>query len=691
MANLIGLTLSKRYHIEESLGRGGMAEVYKAWDNERATYLALKVLRQDLAQDTIFLRRFQREARTLEKLQHPNIVRFYGIETDDLLVFMLMDFIEGTTLQAEIFRSRGRSLSQDFIALCMNSICSALHYAHRQGLVHCDIKPGNIMINQHGEVLLTDFGIARMTDTATATMVGFGTPAYMAPELVRGQDPTPQSDIYSLGVVLYEMVTGGERPFTGERAQTTGMTSEKVRWEQVHLAPPSPRTFNPIISAGQEAVIMKCLAKAPEERFAGALDLLSDLKLPKVETLEPQEPEIRAELNPKAHQTLTQADLQDNASKRKIRSAPPDEKPSRDGSKLTIDPIAPKKRMPTWLPILLIIGLVSICGLAAASVLFPRLYRPKPIASEPTKIETVIDTKVVVSVDETTQLTHTDNSKAAVTKTNTSAPTATKTHVPTQTPTEEPTLGIGSTMINPVDGAVLVYVPEGEFLMGSEDSVADSDEAPEHKVWLDAFWIYQHEVTNQEYRTCVDAGQCISPSNNRYYSDPEYRDHPVLYVDWNRADAYCQWAGGQLPTEAEWEKAARGDGDSRKYPWGNADVTGLKANYCDRNCENDWKDNSQDDDYARTAPVGSYLAGASPYGALDMAGNVWEWVADWYDPNYYSRADYKNPTGPPSGTSRVLRGGSWFDIQGYLRFSFRGRRYPGFTGSDLGFRCLHLP
>ena len=122
MPSLVGQTLSSRYRIEESLGQGGMAEVYKAWDAQRATYLALKVLRQDLAQDAIFLRRFQREAQTLEKLQHPNIVRFYGIETDDLTVFMLMEFIEGKTLQAEIFRNRGKAPPSDFVADVMQSV-----------------------------------------------------------------------------------------------------------------------------------------------------------------------------------------------------------------------------------------------------------------------------------------------------------------------------------------------------------------------------------------------------------------------------------------------------------------------------------------------------------------------------------------------------------------------------------------
>jgi len=225
------------------------------------------------------LRRFQREAETLENLQHPNIVRFYGIERDDFTVFMLMDYIKGITLKTSIFRAQGYPLNPVFIAHVMNSICSALHYAHQEKLVHCDIKPANIMIDESGKILLTDFGIARITDAATATMVGIGTPAYMPPELVQGDDPTLQSDIYSLGIVLYEMVTGGERPFIGEHAQITGSTSEKVRWEQINLHPPSPRQHNPNIPPAVESVILKCLAKNPSDRFATTLDLRNSLEL----------------------------------------------------------------------------------------------------------------------------------------------------------------------------------------------------------------------------------------------------------------------------------------------------------------------------------------------------------------------------------------------------------------------------
>jgi formylglycine-generating enzyme required for sulfatase activity len=248
--------------------------------------------------------------------------------------------------------------------------------------------------------------------------------------------------------------------------------------------------------------------------------------------------------------------------------------------------------------------------------------------------------------------------------------TATETPLPTATPTPEPTLGIGSTIVNPVDGAVLVYVPEGEFLMGSEDDDAWDDEKPQRLVYLDAFWIYQHPVTNTQFAAFVDAsghqtmaeetgwawvwdGRNWMQTEGATWGAPEgpgsslaeRGDHPVVQVSWFDATAYCQWAGGRLPTEAEWEKAARGT-DGRRFPWGDDPVAGDRANFCDVNCPMNWADESRDDGYAGTSPVGSYPAGASPYGALDMAGNVWEWVADLYGADYYRRHFNLNQTSP---------------------------------------------
>jgi formylglycine-generating enzyme required for sulfatase activity len=249
---------------------------------------------------------------------------------------------------------------------------------------------------------------------------------------------------------------------------------------------------------------------------------------------------------------------------------------------------------------------------------------------------------------------------------------------PTNTP--GPTPIPGSTRIAEKDGMVMVYVPAGEFLMGSADSDKDasSDEKLQHKVDLDAFWIDRTEVTNAQYKQCVQAPKCKVSS---YADDSKFNgdNQPVVGVDWNDARTYCEWAGRQLPTEAQWEKAARGT-DGRIYPWGNQTAT------CEYAVMDDGSGNGCGKGSAAWV-VGSKPKGNSPYGAFDMAGNVWEWVADWYDEKYYGSSPPKNPTGPASGQVRVLRGGSWLNSVLFVRSAIRLRGFPEFRFNDVGFRC----
>ncbi len=277
MSNLVGLTLAGRYRVDALIGRGGMAEVYKAWDTWRNYYVAIKVMREDLAEDSEFVRRFRQEAKALERLAHENIVRFYSFEREGLLAFIVMDYIEGTTLRAEIARADGPLPPEQAISVA-KQVCAALHYAHMERVIHRDVKPGNIMIRPDGHVLLSDFGIAKAADSATMTAVIPGTIAYMSPEQCRSEPLDTHTDIYSLGIVIYEMLTG-RRPFVGESAESgTGSTRERIRWEQMHLPAPSPRRFNFLIRPELEAIVLRCLEKEPKRRYANALDLLSALE-----------------------------------------------------------------------------------------------------------------------------------------------------------------------------------------------------------------------------------------------------------------------------------------------------------------------------------------------------------------------------------------------------------------------------
>ncbi len=272
--------------------------------------------------------------------------------------------------------------------------------------------------------------------------------------------------------------------------------------------------------------------------------------------------------------------------------------------------------------------------------------------------------------------------------------------LPTAMPTSTPVGNVdnssntGSERTSNIDGMVQVNIPEGTFQMGGVDSKTSSDELPVHSVTMHSFWMDKVEVTNAMYALCVKAGTCQLPyalksdTRTNYFSDPQYADYPVVYVSWGEAENYCKWAGRRLPTEAEWERAARGN-DYRTYPWGDERPDSSRANV--------------NFFVGDTTRVGSFPSGASFFGVLDMAGNVAEWVHDFYDPKYYSTAVNLNPPGPTGRTNyfnRVVRGGTFQDADVNVRVSKRSSvlgpnpdapldspAYIGEYSPKIGFRC----
>ena len=354
--------------------------------------------------------------------------------------------------------------------------------------------------------------------------------------------------------------------------------------------------------------------------------------------------------------------------------------------------------------IILLAILINACGQAPEATVTPTLPAATATLRVATATHTLLPPSATPSPTEPPLDPTSTSAPPAATPTRAPA-TPTLTPIPTMLPVTVETRTRG------LDGMVMVYVPEGEFWMGSSalDRSALNDEKPQHNVYLDAFWIDQTEVTVAQFRTFSQATGYLTLAETRGWADAwveragEWQvvrgadwqhpfgsgstteaDQPVVQIAWADATAYCAWVGGSLPTEAQWEKAARGT-DGRIFPWGNL-FDGTLLNYCDASCT--YGDSSFDDGYPFMAPVRSYPAGTSPYGALDMAGNVWEWTADRYNAGYYAESPGINPAGPENGGNRVLRGGSWNHDRYGMRAASRLDCTPNTAVDNFGFRCV---
>jgi formylglycine-generating enzyme required for sulfatase activity len=364
-----------------------------------------------------------------------------------------------------------------------------------------------------------------------------------------------------------------------------------------------------------------------------------------------------------------------------------------------------QKRKP-WLPFILVGAIFLLLLVAGGGALLILSILPTRTVAPTAQALLTVDTpspvytpSIVLTASQVVTMAvipPTDTPDTAITPTFTPSPLI---DTPTQASTPSPTLSstpVVQTNISNIDGMEMAYIPSGNFLMGSGSESPSESEKPQHTVYLDAFWMDRYEVTNAMYKKCVDAKKCPqharrgSQDRSFYYGNPQYDQYPVVQVSWYDAKTYCSWAGRRLPSEAEWEKAARGD-QGNIYPWGNQPPNDSLANFADKNTYLPQSDQNVDDGYKDTSPVGNYPLGASPYGIYDMAGNVLEWVADWYSPTYYSKGENTNPAGYAFGPFRVMRGGSCVNTLVELRTSYRVRYYPESKYGEVGFRCAMSP
>jgi len=694
----LAASLSRRFRLVRQLGAGGMGAVFLAEQIAVGNRpVALKVLSRKLLDDPDFLLRFQNEAASTGRIHHVNVVTIYESgQADDGTPYIAMEFLEGESLRQALARRGALPVAE--VAEILQQAARGLNAAHKLGIIHRDLKPDNIfltypddaaapLVGAHDAVAfaqdvgaglvpalpvgnadagraqgpplrpvvvkLVDFGIAKLRESGAHTQTGMvlGTPAYMSFEQasgMRSDELDARSDIYSLGVVVYEMLNG-RTPFHSDTP---------VGYLRMHMQedPPPFRAVKPDLPAlpQLESVVMKALTKDRDQRYGSVLDFAREFTgaasnpappeaLPKTKVVESQhrgqvEQERKAGDKAEAERLAkAQADHERLVGKEVEATYPVAE-----GAKL-----APQRPSRAKYMLFGLLGLTVILAPTWHFWLGPYVSRNEM------------------------QRRHMTERQATIKKSGPAAKAA---------------------RVNPKDGLKYVWIPPGTFMMGCspEDTECADDEKPPHQVTITkGFWLGQTEVTVGAYKRFTGTTGKAMPtappffpgvSNDivsRFYNIPATAPDfnpgwsndamPIVDVNWDDAQGYCTWAGGRLPTEAEWEYAARAASTEARY--GPID----EVAWYDMNSGN------------KTREVGQKQANG--FGLYDMLGNVWEWVNDWYDQNYYQNSPSQDPTGPPSGQLRVLRGGSWYSAPGNARVSGRDRYNPGDKYEFNGFRC----
>jgi serine/threonine protein kinase len=676
--SIVRQALAEKYELLEAVGNGGMATVYKAVQKSLGRIVALKVIHQNLVHDQEFVKRFLREAQLAASLNHPNIVTVFDVGSLGQVHYMAMEFLEGEDLQ-QLTKKQGKLQTGDIVKW-ISPIAEALAYIHKKGLMHRDVKSPNIFITKSGRPVLTDFGIAFAADGTKLTQAGsiVGTPEYMSPEQANGKEFTPRSDLWSLGIVMYECLCG-RVPFQGDNPLTT-----------IHLVtqaqPPVITTLNPQVPRWIESIMLKLLAKEPTERFEDGLELAAalgegkEVKIVKTEWKSKNKAKVSGQKQIISKNILllamigiiglitiiTSVMLLTNNKPVPKQPVAVEQKTSKDSGLVTTNtskPLIEKQDI-----VLANNEKAAMFEQTGDILAGQRKYREAILSYDSALVLFPRNTAVI------------DKKKQSVTnlqsqQDNNKNNTQTKILQEPDRQKEEVQQTVQKQNVQQEQGGFgkynMVLVQGGTLQRGAAGEQIDPKDkkAIVYGVKVGSFHIGKYEVTQAQWEEVMDSNP----------SSVKGKDLPVESVTWNEVQRFISKINEQnntnyrLPTEAEWEFAAKGGVRTKGYTYSGSNNIAEVGWILGTN--------------VKPHPVG--MKKPNELGLFDMTGNVDEWCSDWHTANNSSfRDDSKDSD---SGSSQMIRGGSWNALAGCFRVASVNYKSSDNRIPNLGLRLAFTP